>query len=78
MGPLNSKMKDMMKMAPQLKKAMDETAAEIKAGKYKTMDEARTAMGMKMIPAAPAGTALRIVRRTFSKVSRTSSGSDLT
>jgi hypothetical protein len=34
--------------APRIKKALDETAEEIKADKYKTIQDAKKALGMKM------------------------------
>ena len=46
--PMNEQDKQAVAAAPKMRKVLDETAAEIKAGKYKTVQEAQQAMGMKM------------------------------
>ena len=46
--PMNEQAKTMAASASKMKKALDETAEEIKAGKYKTAQEAQAALGMKM------------------------------
>jgi hypothetical protein len=46
--PMDEQAKMMAASASKMKKALDETAEEIKANKYKTVQEAQQALGMKM------------------------------
>src|SRR5688572_1736618 len=51
-GPAMAEMQQASAMMAPMQKAMDETTAEIKAGKYKTVQEAQMAMGKKMFGGA--------------------------
>jgi hypothetical protein len=46
--PIDEQAKTMAASASKMKKALDDTAEEIKAGKYPTAQEAQKALGMKM------------------------------
>jgi len=53
--PVDAQTKAMSASAPRIKKAVDETAAEIRAGKYKTPQEAQAALAMRMVAAVRPG-----------------------
>ena len=53
--PVDAQTKAMSASAPRIKKAVDETATEIRAGKYKTPQEAQAALSMRMLGAVRPG-----------------------
>jgi hypothetical protein len=53
--PVDAQTRAMSASAPRIKKAVDETAAEIRAGKYKTPQEAQAALGARMQAAVRPG-----------------------
>jgi hypothetical protein len=46
--PVDAQTRAMSSTAPGIKKALDETAAEVRAGKYKTAQEAQAALAARM------------------------------
>jgi hypothetical protein len=53
--PVDGQTRAMSASAPRIKKAVDETAAEIRAGKYKTPQEAQAALATRMVAAVRPG-----------------------
>jgi hypothetical protein len=53
--PVDAQTRAMSASAPRIKKAVDETAAEIRAGKYKTPQEAQAALATRMVTAVRPG-----------------------
>jgi hypothetical protein len=53
--PVDGQTRVMSASAPRMKKALDETAAEVRAGKFKTAQEAQAALGARMQAAVRPG-----------------------